>query len=323
MLESAHDSCTVDPLSAMSEYFDPETGAEYNATEFAELGPAHQKRIIKHWFRQRYENPAENTPYESAEGGYIYIWGGPHDAEEILWSEFGQCVPENFIEAVAQELESEEGTTEWASVPGREDFDLDYSASEFFQRFEASIDTLRRLAALHVGATEKPALLTLLALLYANAVTVLEAYLSDVFISLINKYPSLFRKFVESEPSFKERSLSVSQLFQHLDKVHEIVSEHLSVFPFHRLEKVRKMYATVLGVEFPRGIGDIFKAILIRHDLVHRNGFTKDGKTISITADAVAELTRAVETLIEALDAQIRTLIDTWESPPPPDIPLS
>lgn len=303
----------------MSEYFDPETGTEYNATEFATLGAAHQKRIIKHWFQQRYENPAENTPYESAEGGYIYIWGGPHDAEEVLWSEFGQYVPGALIEDVAKELESEESTTEWASVPGREDFDLDYSASEFFPRFESSIDTLRKLTALHVGATEKPALL---ALLYANAVTVLEAYLSDVFISLINKYPSLFRKFVESEPNFKERLLSVSQLFHHLDQVHEIVLEHLSVFPFHRLEKVRKMYATVLGVKFPDGIGEIFKAILIRHDLVHRNGLTRDGQTISITADAVEELTRAVETLVEVLDGQIRTLIDTWELPPPPDIPL-
>ena len=32
------------------------------------------------WFGDNFEDPAQETPYESAEGGYIYIWGGPYDA---------------------------------------------------------------------------------------------------------------------------------------------------------------------------------------------------------------------------------------------------
>ena len=31
-----------------------------------------------------FEDPANETPYESSEGGYIYIWGGPYDALEQL-----------------------------------------------------------------------------------------------------------------------------------------------------------------------------------------------------------------------------------------------
>jgi hypothetical protein len=30
--------------------------------------------LIKDWFLQNFEDPAHHTPYESAEGGYEYIW---------------------------------------------------------------------------------------------------------------------------------------------------------------------------------------------------------------------------------------------------------
>ena len=39
---------------------------------------------MRTWFYANYEDPAECTPYESAEGGYIYIWGGPYEPEEKL-----------------------------------------------------------------------------------------------------------------------------------------------------------------------------------------------------------------------------------------------
>src|SRR5258708_7042069 len=36
------------------------------------------------WFDTNFEDPAESTPYETAEGGYQYIWGGPCDAREEI-----------------------------------------------------------------------------------------------------------------------------------------------------------------------------------------------------------------------------------------------
>jgi hypothetical protein len=42
-----------------------------------------QMELMEEWFRKHFEDPAERTPYESAEGGYIYIWGGPFDAHAM------------------------------------------------------------------------------------------------------------------------------------------------------------------------------------------------------------------------------------------------
>ena len=163
------------------------------ATEVKSLKPDDQKRIIKHWFLERYENPAENTPYESAEGGYIYIWGGPHDADQVLQEEFSDGFSEEFLGEIADELEEECGTNEWASIPGREDFDLDYRVSDYYPRFESSVATVRRLLNEKIDANDQSALH---ALLFANVITLLEAYLSDVFVSLVLKHESLLRRFV-------------------------------------------------------------------------------------------------------------------------------
>ena len=74
------------------------------------------------WFFSEYEDPAENTPYESAEGGYQYIWGGPYEARDELYAKFGGIVSENLIEEVAEEIEKD-GIFDWAPVQKSEDFD--------------------------------------------------------------------------------------------------------------------------------------------------------------------------------------------------------
>lgn len=69
------------------------------------------------WFRERYEDPAERTPFESAEGGYLWTLGGPHDAREVLGDEFPD--DEAVLDAAVREIERD-GIYEWAPAPGYE-----------------------------------------------------------------------------------------------------------------------------------------------------------------------------------------------------------
>ena len=294
-------------------YFDPEAGGDLTADEVAALPPESQKEIAKAWFLERYENPAENTPYETAEGGYIYIWGGPHHAGEILESEFHGIIKEKLLEEIAEELESEAGTTEWASVPGGDDFDVNEQVSEFYPRFQTSVDAVRRLLDHNFDKTDES---FLFALLFVNAITILEAYLSDVFMSLVLKHPTLLRKFVEQDPIFKKQKATIAQLFHHMDTIPARVKDHLYVFPFHRLEKVRKMYASVLGITFPSGWADILKAVNVRHDLVHRNGVTKEGKSIITSLKDVQTLMTQIESFISSIDEKVTRLTESLITPP-------
>jgi hypothetical protein len=64
------------------------------------------------WFQRNFEDPVHQTPFESAEGGYIYLWGGPYDAAEELGDAFSDCDAED-IEAAVDAIE-EDGITDWA-----------------------------------------------------------------------------------------------------------------------------------------------------------------------------------------------------------------
>ncbi len=70
------------------------------------------------WFFERYEDPAENTPFESAEGGYQYIHGGPVTADDVLDDEFATRFEPMEIQQAADFI-SEWGD-EWVPVPSDE-----------------------------------------------------------------------------------------------------------------------------------------------------------------------------------------------------------
>jgi hypothetical protein len=104
-----------------SEYWDEDLKTSYTAEEVQGFDLEAKKRIMEVWFRSNYEDPAERTPYESREGGYQWIWGGPYDANEVLGSEFSDIVDQELIDEVASELESE--CVEWAPTEKPSDYE--------------------------------------------------------------------------------------------------------------------------------------------------------------------------------------------------------
>jgi hypothetical protein len=51
------------------------------------------------------------------------------------------------------------------------------------------------------------------------------------------------------------------------------------------------MYSSTFDITFP-DIAELSKCVSIRHDLVHRNGKTKNGSLLTIDSDAVDDLIR-------------------------------
>jgi hypothetical protein len=82
-------------------------------SQLKRLSKAKKREYMLYWFHRNFEDPVEETPYESAEGGYLYIWGGPYDARDELGDEFAGIVPDELIEEVVKEIEKN-GTVDWA-----------------------------------------------------------------------------------------------------------------------------------------------------------------------------------------------------------------
>jgi hypothetical protein len=80
--------------------------------------PEEQLVEMEEWFRSTFEDPVETTPYESAEGGYQYIWGGPYHASDELHNKFHGRVQDELIDQLAEKLDEE--LWDWAPVMGGE-----------------------------------------------------------------------------------------------------------------------------------------------------------------------------------------------------------
>jgi hypothetical protein len=91
-------------------------------TAFRRLPKAQKIEKMVEWFYQNFEDPANSTPYESAEGGYQYVWGGPYDANDEIGGKFGGLVPDEWIEQAVKEVERD-GIYDWAPVHRDDDYD--------------------------------------------------------------------------------------------------------------------------------------------------------------------------------------------------------
>lgn len=108
-------------------YFTPDDTFGVTPSQLERLSRARQLEYMTAWFAGRYEDPAESTPYNSAEGGYLFIWGGPYDAKDELFNEFGSTIPEDRIDEAVEEV-TRDGIVDWA--PGHDHPDRQQARDE-------------------------------------------------------------------------------------------------------------------------------------------------------------------------------------------------
>ncbi len=69
---------------------------------------------IKIWFFTNYDDPANFLPYDSREDGYQYLFGGPYDLRDLIFSKYGDDYPERLLNKVIEDIEEEYGHIDWA-----------------------------------------------------------------------------------------------------------------------------------------------------------------------------------------------------------------
>ncbi len=277
---------------------------EIPISDFQAMSREEQKETMRRWFFENYEDPVERTPFESREGGYVYIWGGPYDAYDEL-SIFGDYVPDNLIEELAHELSMD--CPEWTNAEKPSDYedgylDLILSDNEYFESFNDNISHIREILEVNVdGATQ----IHLLGLLHVSVITAIETYLSDAFINVVLNDEHYFRRFVEYNPEFSKKSFKLSEVFNVHENIKNEVRGYLFSQLWHNIKKIKPMYKTTLDVDFKDDLESIFKAIDKRHDLVHRNGKNKEGEQVMITKHDLEELINEASEFVKYINDQL------------------
>lgn len=172
----------------------------------------------------------------------------------------------------------------------------------FFETFKSEIDNLKELNKITIAnaSTDK----TLRRQIFIGVIASMETYLSDAFINTTLNSKDFTKKFVGTFHDFKERPISLNELFEYHEKIKTICKQAMLDVIYHNLPKVKGMYKDTLGVDLG-DIGTAYKAVLTRHDLVHRNGKTKDGVEVLIDSVIIDQLISDIETFIGNIDKQI------------------
>ena len=283
--------------------------AEFSAESLAGTDADSQLEIMRDWFFNNYEDPVHSLPYESREGGYIWIYGGPYDAGQVLHDEFGELVSEEIIDRLAEELFDE--SPEWVEKIRLIDdddslFDFGLVPTKYFDEYQQAMDSHRTLLCIVVPQQTEN---RFYGMIFVNLIAMMEAYLSDAFIGEVLRSEGFMRKFVASTPEFHSRQIYLAQIYDSFDNIRGISEQYLGGVVWHRLDVVKNMYNDTLGVSFPDDLGAIFRAIKVRHALVHRNGKIQ-GEEVSITQRNVKDLAEKIEEFIKYIEEQIRDLAD-------------
>jgi hypothetical protein len=172
----------------------------------------------------------------------------------------------------------------------------------FYDSFQNEISNVKQLNDIQLESPEL--LIVLKRQLYITAIGALETFLSETFINVTNENPDYFRNFVETYPNFKERKFQLNEIYGEYDKLQDTAKKEILEVIYHNLAKVRNMYVSTFKIEFP-DISELSKAVNTRHDLVHRNGKTKNGVDVTVNKEIVTELLNQISVFVEHISKSL------------------
>jgi len=187
---------------------------------------------------------------------------------------------------------------------GYSDIIVDKKDIETYHVFKTSIKSLSLLAN-HSFENNKRLIQPVYRMIYSSAITALESYLVDSFLNKVLGNSERITKVISTNKSLNEKKYCVADILDWHKNVESRVEEFLTELIWHNIPTVRSLYGDVLGVSFPDNTPSIFKAVGIRHDLVHRNGKTVKGKVHILNEIEVIELISNVDNFIGSIQKQL------------------
>ncbi|MFQ2047764.1 hypothetical protein ACK34J_02250 [Aeromonas veronii] len=225
---------------------------------------------------------------------YGYVVRFDDDNDPSIMAKIDGLTSDSYVSLSQWDLEDpEEDELQWELVNSEQ--------LEMFHKQLAEIPAMLQIE------TTQSAQFSLLVMLHAHVVSTLEHFLSTTFIHCVTNSDKLMRKLIETDPEFGSRKFTVNEIYAQHSNIKSTVITYLKGIIFHEMRKVKPMYAEVLGCDF----GDIswlFRAVIVRHDCVHRAGYDKEGKSITLSVESIKELVNNCRELAKRIDAHVQEL---------------
>lgn len=193
-------------------------------------------------------------------------------------------------------------------------FNLVHSEIDHYHVFLSNINTLKNLSEQDFKFNQRLKQ-PYYRMIYSSVITSLEAYLSDAFYKKVLNNDEILEKFINTNPEFQKRQYSLTEVIDWHKNLRKKVTEYLFDIIWHNLSKVQNMYRDVLGVNFPEDITHLYRAVTIRHDIVHRNGRTRSGSFHKIDKSQLLQLISDVKHFVIYLNNQLLGETEPGASP--------
>ncbi len=177
-----------------------------------------------------------------------------------------------------------------------------------FQYFTSSMNNIRDL--LTVSIPSKNQLEMFNRMLLVQAISSMEAYLSDTLISRVITNPRLLSKLYEKDRYLRNEKCTFTDILKDRELPEKHAGSYLSSLMYHNLPRIEFIYKSVFDIDFKYGgkdkKTDLLLAIETRHDFVHRDGKTKsDGELRLVDKKYIAKILNIIEDFIASLEEEI------------------
>lgn len=127
----------------------------------------------------------------------------------------------------------------------------------------------------------------MLQMAYAHSVTLFEAMVGDVIKAALTKYPHMMERLVKGISDSSEEKYTLKKIVE-LGGIDGIAMSVFNDLTFHNISVVKRYVNMLCNNKMNnRHIGNMFRVAQVRHDLVHRNGRSKDGDYHTFDTDYV------------------------------------
>jgi hypothetical protein len=170
--------------------------------------------------------------------------------------------------------------------------------------FQKHLSSVRELLK-QVKPTSSQMIQAFYRMIYASVITALETHLADTFFRVVVTNSERTEKLLTTAPEFLEKKYSMTEVIDWQKNMSARLGEFLHGIAWHNLGKVRPMYESVLNVVFPVEFGELCRAVAIRHDIVHRNGRTKDHRVHRLSERELLDLVALADRFVMQIESQL------------------
>ncbi|SHF95918.1 hypothetical protein SAMN05444405_11831 [Bacteroides luti] len=162
--------------------------------------------------------------------------------------------------------------------------------------YKYSIENLEKLLTLHLTPEMS---FTLNQQLFIGAFGAMEAFLCDMCLCFIKRSPIYTTNYLKICPSLKNEKIKLCDIFEEYTKIESRINECAQDMVYHNLWIVKSIFEGTFNIKFP-SISAIVPYIETRHDLVHRNGKSKDGSYAFIDLHKLKSLISEINKFVES-----------------------